>query len=81
MNFIRELRKPTRSFFLFGPRATGKNTWLRNSFPGHYYLDLLRNDVYFTLASDPAAFRERVLAQDPQKTWRSVRRHLLARRN
>ncbi len=69
MNFIRQLKKPTRSFLLLGPRATGKSTWLRACFPEHFYLDLLRNDIYFALSSQPAAFRERVLAQDPQKTW------------
>ncbi len=69
MNFNRGLQKPTRSFFLFGPRATGKSTWLKASFPEHYYLDLLRNDTYFDLSSNPAALREKILAQDPLKTW------------
>ncbi len=67
--FTRCLTKPTRPFFLFGPRATGKSTWLRANFSDHVYLDLLRSDVYFTLVSSPAAFRERVLAHDPRKTW------------
>lgn len=69
MNFIRQLQKPSRSFFLFGPRATGKSTWLKASFPEHYYLDLLRNDIYFHLSSSPANFRERILGQNPETTW------------
>jgi len=69
MNFIRILQAPSRSFFLFGPRATGKSTWLKKSFEHKLHLDLLRNDVYFSLQSSISAFRERVLAQDPQKTW------------
>lgn len=68
IQFTRQLKKPTRSFFLFGPRATGKSTWLKYNFINNLRFDLLRNDVYFTLNS-PAAFRERVLTQDPQKTW------------
>lgn len=35
------------SFFLFGPRGTGKSTLLRSSFPMAYFIDLL----------DPVAFR------------------------
>lgn len=69
IQFHRQLSKPSRSFFLFGPRATGKSTWLKANFPNHWYVDLLRNDVYFTLTSAPRAFRERVLAYDPKKTW------------
>ncbi len=37
----RLLAVPARSFFLFGPRGTGKNTWLRRTFPKSLYLDLL----------------------------------------
>lgn len=69
MNFKRILQPPANSFFLFGPRATGKSTWLRANFPNKLHIDLLRNDVYFALSSAPAAFREQVLACDPKKTW------------
>jgi uncharacterized protein len=69
MHFIRQLPTPARSFFLFGPRATGKSTWLRSNFPNHYYLDLLRNDTYFALSNEPGAFRERILGQNPKTTW------------
>lgn len=60
---------PAQSFLLFGPRATGKSTWLRANFQNSLHIDLLRNDIYFGLTSDPAAFRERVLAYDPAATW------------
>ena len=30
-----------QSFFLFGPRGTGKTTWLKQRFPEALYLDLL----------------------------------------
>ena len=67
--FPRRLKAPVRSFFLFGPRATGKSTWLKNCFSDRLHLDLLRNDIYFSLLSSPETLREQVLAQDPKKTW------------
>jgi hypothetical protein len=30
----RFFRAPARSFFLFGPRGTGKSTWLRENLAG-----------------------------------------------
>ncbi|HEU5281280.1 MAG TPA: ATP-binding protein [Gammaproteobacteria bacterium] len=69
MYLSRLLSPPTRSFFLLGPRGTGKSTWLKQVYPGALHIDLLRNDVYFALASSPAHFRARVLAVDPKKTW------------
>ena len=35
------LRCPDRSFFLFGPRGTGKSTWLRQVLPNAVWFDLL----------------------------------------
>jgi len=32
---------PARSFFLFGPRGTGKSTWLRENLPDAVRVDLL----------------------------------------
>jgi hypothetical protein len=37
----RLLRTPSASFFLFGPRGTGKSTWLRATWQGAIWLDLL----------------------------------------
>jgi predicted AAA+ superfamily ATPase len=70
MYFLRRLKKPTRCFFLLGPRATGKSTWLEANFVDPVLrIDLLRNDVYFPLMADPSIFRQRVLAKDPKSTW------------
>ncbi len=70
MHFLRRLKKPARSFFLLGPRATGKSTWLGANFAEPVLrIDLLRNDVYFPLMADPSLLRQRVLAQDPKSTW------------
>jgi predicted AAA+ superfamily ATPase len=37
----RYLTPPPQSFFLFGPRGTGKSTWLKATFPQSFYIDLL----------------------------------------
>jgi uncharacterized protein len=65
--FARSLRLPKKSFLLFGPRATGKSTWLKAHIRDALVFDLLRNDIYFPLSSKPETFRERVLAHDPAK--------------
>lgn len=42
-----------KSFFLFGPRGTGKSSWLQDRFPDAVYLDLLESDVYTALLASP----------------------------
>lgn len=42
-----------QSFFLFGPRGTGKTTWLRTNFPDAIYLDLLESKLHRTLLASP----------------------------
>ena len=37
----RFFRIPTQSCFLFGPRGTGKSTWLKHELPRALHLDLL----------------------------------------
>ena len=51
--FSRSLAPPTRSFFLFGPRATGKSTWLQRAFPGAVRLNLLDTRLAIELARRP----------------------------
>ncbi len=43
----------TESCFLFGPRGTGKTTWLKHNMPEHRYVDLLDQTVYFDLNVNP----------------------------
>ncbi|MGB6992008.1 MAG: AAA family ATPase [Thermoanaerobaculia bacterium] len=63
MEFVqRFLPFPTGSFFLFGPRGTGKTTWLRNQLPDARFFDLLRPDLYRELSARPERLTERVLA-------------------
>lgn len=42
-----------QSFFLFGPRGTGKTTWLKSNFPESIYLDLLDSKIYRTFLATP----------------------------
>lgn len=39
--YDRILQPPKASFFLLGPRGTGKSTWARDEFPGAKRFDLL----------------------------------------
>ncbi|HOI41319.1 MAG TPA: ATP-binding protein [Elusimicrobiales bacterium] len=69
--FKRQLQLPRdKSFFLFGPRQTGKSTLLKKTFSDKesLYYDLLRTDEYTRLAANPSLFREEVLARDENKT-------------
>lgn len=57
--YTRRLAPPDRSFFLFGPRGTGKTTWLRQAFPDAVWFDLVRDAELLRLVRDPDAFRQR----------------------
>lgn len=57
----RFLPLPRQSFFLLGPRGTGKSTWLRQVLPDALVIDLLRPEVHRELAARPERLRERVL--------------------
>ncbi len=52
--YSRLLKTPTqRSFFLFGPRGTGKTTMVKSSFPQAVYLDLLEAEIFNDLLANP----------------------------
>lgn len=52
--YPRILRPPAgKSFFLFGPRGTGKSSWLRERLPKAVYLDLLEAEVSAPLLASP----------------------------
>lgn len=42
-----------KSFFLFGPRGTGKTTWVKTAFPKAIFVDLLESEVYNDLLANP----------------------------
>lgn len=66
--FTRRLHLPERSFFLFGPRGTGKTTWLRQVLPTALWFDLLRTRTFLELSQRPDLFRQQVEAR-PRGTW------------
>lgn len=51
---------PPSSFFLFGPRGTGKTTWLRQQFPSALFLNLLKPHEFRELSARPERLVERV---------------------
>ena len=59
---------PTGSFFLFGPRGTGKSTWLRTSLPDGYFIDLLEEQRYLAYLTDPGRFAAELRALTPPRT-------------
>ena len=59
----RDLR--TRSVFLFGPRQTGKTTYLGQQFPESPRFNLLRGEVFLRLSRDPGRLRQELAAIDP----------------
>jgi len=66
--FSRALSCPPQSFFLFGPRGTGKTTWLKQVLPGALWFDLLRTQTFLDLSRRPDSFRQQVEAR-PRGTW------------
>jgi predicted AAA+ superfamily ATPase len=52
--FARLLSLPTNSIFLFGPRGTGKSTWIREHFQNATVYDLLDTAEALRLSKDPS---------------------------
>lgn len=52
--YSRLIKPPkAKSFFLFGPRGTGKTTWVKLTFPKAVYLDLLEAELFNDLLANP----------------------------
>ncbi|MBM3282867.1 ATP-binding protein [Candidatus Gottesmanbacteria bacterium] len=64
-----------KSFFLFGPRGTGKTTWVKTAFPHGLYLDLLEAELYNDLLANPqrlenlipANYRDYIIIDEVQR--------------
>ncbi len=52
-----------RSAFLWGPRKTGKTTFLRHQFPEAFWIDLLDYDLFLSLSREPKRLRRMLDAQ------------------
>lgn len=66
--FDRLLTRPDRSFFLFGPRGTGKTTWLRKVMPKALFIDLLDSSLHLELSQQPGNL-EALAGKLPEKSW------------
>jgi len=71
METIKRLLKielPKRqSAFLWGPRKTGKTTYLRDSFPDSLTYDMLQTDLFLEFTKRPFLLREQLLAASPKQ--------------
>lgn len=57
---------PSYSYFLFGPRGTGKSSWLKEHYPNAYWIDLL-NPETFRFFSAGAERLGPILEENPEK--------------
>ncbi|MBI5884216.1 MAG: AAA family ATPase [Elusimicrobia bacterium] len=70
--FNRLIRLPrSSSFFLFGPRGSGKTHLLKDRFraPSVFYVDLLDPETFQTLSLRPKALIEQLAALTPEVEW------------
>ena len=66
--YTRLLSAPSQSIFLFGPRGTGKSTWIRHNFTSAVTYDLLNTGEALRLTKEPQMlYRE--LAGLPSDSW------------
>src|SRR3989344_1644836 len=74
--YSRLLKIPrNKSFFLFGPRGTGKTTWVKAHYPKAVYIDLLEAGLFNDLLANPQRLeglipndnRERVIIDEIQR--------------
>jgi predicted AAA+ superfamily ATPase len=63
----RFFKAPNQSFFLFGPRGTGKSTWLKNHYTNALWIDLLDLDQLRLYSASPERLKETLAAHPNQK--------------
>jgi predicted AAA+ superfamily ATPase len=56
-----------QSAFLWGPRKTGKTTFLKGAFPNSLSYDLLKTDLFLEFVKRPFLLREQLLAVTPKQ--------------
>jgi len=59
---------PKQSFFLFGPRGTGKSTLVKRHFREAIYIDLLDPELFRAYSAHPERLREKLLASPGNTT-------------
>ena len=60
--FTRVFKPSQRSFFLLGPRGTGKTTWLKSHYKSAVFYDLLDFSTYLRLLKNPSVFKQEISA-------------------
>jgi len=65
----RFFKSPDSSFFIFGPRGTGKSTWLKNTFQDAYLIDLLDEKTFREYIAHPERIRQVVEANPDVKRY------------
>lgn len=48
------------SFFLFGPRGTGKTSWVKDTYPTALYFDLLKAETYDYFVANPTRIEDSI---------------------
>ncbi|MCY4343912.1 MAG: DUF4143 domain-containing protein [Gammaproteobacteria bacterium] len=66
--YPRLIQLPKQSFFLFGPRGTGKSMWLSQALPDALVIDLLRSSAYLAYQRDPSLLAREAAALEPD-SW------------
>jgi predicted AAA+ superfamily ATPase len=66
VTYARILTPPKGSFFLFGPRGTGKSTWIRENFPKAHVVNLLDEARYQAYLADFGLFAAELRALRPR---------------
>ena len=59
---------PGGSYFLLGPRGSGKSTWLRQLHPDAHWIDLLDEGRYQAYLVDPSLFSSELDALEDRST-------------
>lgn len=59
--------QPDESFFLWGPRQSGKSMLLKADYPDAIWYDLLKTDLYARLTEKPSLLREELLFAQSEK--------------
>jgi predicted AAA+ superfamily ATPase len=62
-------KPPDQSYFLFGPRGSGKSTFLKAAYPYAFYIDLLKPDVQRKYQSRPETIIEEAHANPSKKVF------------
>ena len=63
--YQRFFKAPKQSFFLIGPRGTGKSTWLKHKYPNAYWIDLLDPETFRLFSARPESL-EAILKENPR---------------